>query len=103
MTTSAIPLHFLLCRYNDGLDQWRLTAPELMKRFEEKGADAVYAFQTRNPTHAGHAYLMRSGRDILLNHGFKQPILWLSPLGGSFSATRVDLLTFMRRWLDEGR
>jgi 3'-phosphoadenosine 5'-phosphosulfate synthase len=69
-------------RYNDGLDKFRLTAPEVMKEFEEKGADAVYAFQTRNPTHAGHAYLMRTAREILQAKGFSNPILWLSPLGG---------------------
>ncbi|KAJ1432668.1 3-phosphoadenosine 5-phosphosulfate synthase-like protein 2 [Ochromonadaceae sp. CCMP2298] len=69
-------------KYNDGLDKFRLTAPEVMKEFEAKGADAVFAFQTRNPTHAGHAYLMKTGREILLKKGFSNPILWLSPLGG---------------------
>ena len=49
-------------RYNDGLDRFRLTAPEVMKEFEKKNADAVFAFQTRNPTHAGHAYLMKTGQ-----------------------------------------
>ena len=34
-------------RYNDGLDKWRLTAPEVMREFEAKDADAVFAFQTR--------------------------------------------------------
>ena len=52
-------------RYNDGLDKWRLTAIEVMREFEAKKADAVFAFQTRNPTHAGHAYLMKTARDIL--------------------------------------
>ena len=52
-------------RYNDGLDKWRLTAVETMRQFEDKQADAVFAFQTRNPTHAGHAYLMKTARDIL--------------------------------------
>jgi len=69
-------------KYNDGLDQYRLTAPEVMKEFEKKGADAVYAFQTRNPTHAGHAYLMKTAGEMLKRKGFKRPILWLSPLGG---------------------
>lgn len=68
-------------RYEDGLDQWRLTAPEVMQQFENKNADAVFAFQTRNPTHAGHAYLMKTGRDMLLKKGYTNPILWLSPLG----------------------
>lgn len=69
-------------KYNDGLDRFRLTAVEVMKEFEKKNADAVYAFQTRNPTHAGHAYLMRTAREILKQKGYSNPILWLSPLGG---------------------
>lgn len=52
-------------RYNDGLDKWRLTATEVRNEFAKKGADVVYAFQTRNPTHAGHAYLMRTAGDKL--------------------------------------
>eukprot|EP00903_Cladosiphon_okamuranus_P011445 g10782.t1 len=69
-------------RYNDGLDQWRLTATEVREEFAKKGADVVYAFQTRNPTHAGHAYLMRTAGEKLRDQGYKNPVLWLSPLGG---------------------
>ena len=69
-------------RYNDGLDKWRKTAKELSEEFQSKGADTVYAFQTRNPTHAGHAYLMRSAGEDLRTQGYKKPVLWLSPLGG---------------------
>lgn len=69
-------------RYNDGLDEYRFTAKEMVEKFRAAGADAVFAFQTRNPTHAGHAYLMRTGRENLLKEGFKNPVLWLSPLGG---------------------
>lgn len=69
--------------YNDGLDKWRKTATELAQEFNEKGADTVYAFQTRNPTHAGHAYLMRSaGERLRTEDHYKKPVLWLSPLGG---------------------
>ena len=78
-------------KYHDGLDQWRLTAVEVMKEFEKKNADAVFAFQTRNPTHAGHAYLMKTGRDLLLKRGFNNPILWLSPLGGWTKSDDVPL------------
>jgi 3'-phosphoadenosine 5'-phosphosulfate synthase len=78
-------------RYNDGLDQWRLTAKEVMAAFDAKKADAVFAFQTRNPTHAGHAYLMQKGREILLNKGYKNPVLWLSPLGGWTKSDDVPL------------
>jgi 3'-phosphoadenosine 5'-phosphosulfate synthase len=69
-------------RYNDGLDKWRKTAKELMEEFQQKGADTVYAFQTRNPTHAGHAYLMKAAGEDLRKQGYKKPVLWLSPLGG---------------------
>jgi ATP sulfurylase len=68
--------------YNDGLDQWRLSPKQLFNEFKRKGADVVFAFQTRNPTHAGHAYLMRTGRERLLKMGYKNPVLLLSPLGG---------------------
>ena len=78
-------------KYNDGLDQWRLTASEVMASIEAKGADAVFAFQTRNPTHAGHAYLMKKSRDILLKKGYKNPVLWLSPLGGWTKSDDVPL------------
>jgi 3'-phosphoadenosine 5'-phosphosulfate synthase len=78
-------------RYNDGLDQWRLTAPEVMREFEMKNTDAVFAFQTRNPTHAGHAYLMKTAREILLKKGYSNPVLWLSPLGGWTKSDDVPL------------
>jgi len=77
--------------YNDGLDKWRFTAPEVMKQFADKGADAVYAFQTRNPTHAGHAYLMKTSREKLIAKGYKNPVLWLSPLGGWTKSDDVPL------------
>ncbi|GLE08918.1 hypothetical protein PINS_up020393 [Pythium insidiosum] len=69
-------------RYNDDLDRYRLTPNELRAKFDEMGADVVLAFQTRNPTHAGHAYLMNSARQQLIAQGYKNPVLWLSPLGG---------------------
>eukprot|EP00592_Proboscia_alata_P022521 CAMPEP_0194424354 /NCGR_PEP_ID=MMETSP0176-20130528/23623_1 /TAXON_ID=216777 /ORGANISM="Proboscia alata, Strain PI-D3" /LENGTH=1098 /DNA_ID=CAMNT_0039234061 /DNA_START=232 /DNA_END=3525 /DNA_ORIENTATION=+ len=78
-------------RYNDGLDQWRKTAQELWDEFEAKGADTVYAFQTRNPTHAGHAYLMREAGQDLKRQGYTNPVLWLSPLGGWTKSDDVPL------------
>lgn len=45
--------------WNDGLDEYRLTPTELKKRFHQMGADAVFAFQLRNPVHNGHALLMQ--------------------------------------------
>ena len=78
-------------RYNDGLDKWRKTSQELMDEFKAKGADTVYAFQTRNPTHAGHAYLMRQAGEKLKSKGFQKPVLWLSPLGGWTKSDDVPL------------
>ncbi|CAB4054927.1 PAPSS [Lepeophtheirus salmonis] len=45
-------------RWNDGLDEYRLTPLELRNRFKSIGADAIFAFQLRNPIHNGHALLM---------------------------------------------
>jgi len=55
--------------WNDGLDQYRLTPNELCDRFEAMGADAVFAFQLRNPVHNGHALLM-TVRKTMLTQGF---------------------------------
>ena len=46
-------------RWDDGLDQYRLTPLELRKLFRQREADAVFAFQLRNPIHNGHALLMQ--------------------------------------------
>jgi len=68
--------------WNDGLDQYRLTPKELRSRFRELGADAIFAFQLRNPIHNGHALLMTDCNRQLLDRGFKNPVLLLHPLGG---------------------
>ncbi len=52
-------------KWNDGLDQFRLTPNELRSRFRELKADAVYGFQLRNPVHNGHALLMTVVKQIL--------------------------------------
>jgi len=77
--------------YNDGLDQFRLTVNELRAEFARKNADTVFAFQTRNPTHAGHAFLMKDGQRQLKKRGFQNPVLWLSPLGGWTKDSDVPL------------
>jgi ATP sulfurylase len=64
-------------RWGDGLDAYRLTPNELRAKFKEMGADAVFAFQLRNPIHNGHALLMQvwarrwGGRD-------EECVLWMS-------------------------
>ncbi|KAG8435541.1 hypothetical protein GDO86_013467, partial [Hymenochirus boettgeri] len=69
-------------RWGDGLDHYRLTPLELKQRAKEMNADAVFAFQLRNPVHNGHALLMQDTRRHLLSRGYKCPVLLLHPLGG---------------------
>ncbi|XP_011648054.1 bifunctional 3'-phosphoadenosine 5'-phosphosulfate synthase-like [Pogonomyrmex barbatus] len=70
-------------KWNDGLDHYRLTPNEIRIRCREIGADAVFAFQLRNPIHNGHALLMQDTRRRLLKeYGFKKLVLLLHPLGG---------------------
>ena len=45
-------------------------------------ADAVFAFQLRNPIHNGHALLMADTKRRLLERGYRKPVLLLHPLGG---------------------
>ena len=44
-----------------------------------------------NPTHAGHAFLMKDSRRKLMAKGYKNPVLWLSPLGGWTKKSDVPL------------
>ncbi|KAI9581412.1 bifunctional 3'-phosphoadenosine 5'-phosphosulfate synthase isoform X1 [Glossina fuscipes] len=69
-------------QWQDGLDEYRLTPNELRKKFREMNADAVFAFQLRNPIHNGHALLMQDTKRQLLERGFEKPVLLLHPLGG---------------------
>ncbi|KAJ0971015.1 hypothetical protein J5N97_018974 [Dioscorea zingiberensis] len=78
-------------KYNDGLDHYRLSPRELRKEFDKREADAVFAFQLRNPVHNGHALLMNDTRRRLLDMGYKNPILLLHPLGGFTKADDVPL------------
>ncbi|MBA0737947.1 hypothetical protein Gogos_011364 [Gossypium gossypioides] len=84
-------------KYNDGLDRFRLSPVELRKEFERRNADAVFAFQLRNPVHNGHALLMTDTRRRLLEMGYKNPILLLHPLGGYTKADDVPLSWRMKQ------
>lgn len=84
-------------RWNDGLDEYRLTPKELRARFREIGADAVFAFQLRNPVHNGHALLMTDTRRRLLEQGYKNPVLLLHPLGGWTKDDDVPLPVRMKQ------
>ncbi|KAF3652660.1 ATP-sulfurylase 3, chloroplastic [Capsicum annuum] len=78
-------------KYHDGLDRFRLSPAELRDEFTRRNADAVFAFQLRNPVHNGHALLMTDTRRRLLEMGYKNPILLLHPLGGYTKADDVPL------------
>lgn len=69
-------------RWNDGLDSYRLTPNEIRFRLKAMNADAIFAFQLRNPIHNGHALLMQDCRRQLLERDFQNPVLILHPLGG---------------------
>lgn len=84
-------------KYNDGLDQYRLSPAELREEFMKRDADAVFAFQLRNPVHNGHALLMTDTRKRLLEMGYKNPILLLHPLGGYTKADDVPLSWRMKQ------
>ncbi|GBG69755.1 hypothetical protein CBR_g4586 [Chara braunii] len=91
--------------YGDGLDEYRLSPAELRAEFARKGADAVFAFQLRNPVHNGHALLMTDTRRRLLEEGYKNPVLLLHPLGGYTKSDDVPLPTRMAQHakvLEEG-
>lgn len=77
--------------WGDGLDEYRLTPKELRAEFRRRQADAVFAFQLRNPIHNGHALLMKDTREMILSRGYKTPILLLHPLGGWTKADDVPL------------
>uniref|UniRef100_A0A5S6QZC2 Uncharacterized protein n=1 Tax=Trichuris muris TaxID=70415 RepID=A0A5S6QZC2_TRIMR len=86
-------------RWNDGLDEYRLTPMEIRQRLVEMGADAVFAFQLRNPIHNGHALLMSDTKDKLLSLGFKKPVLLLHPLGGWTKDDDVPLAVRIKQHL----
>lgn len=69
-------------KWNDGLDHYRLTPNQLRQKFKQLEADAVFAFQLRNPVHNGHALLMTDTHRQLRERGYKRPVLLLNPLGG---------------------
>ncbi|KAF5760136.1 putative sulfate adenylyltransferase [Helianthus annuus] len=84
-------------KYHDGLDHYRLSPSELRGEFEKRNADAVFAFQLRNPVHNGHALLMTDTRRRLLEMGYKNPVLLLHPLGGFTKADDVPLSWRMKQ------
>jgi len=50
-------------KFDDGMDQYRMTPAQVDQIATERGADAVYAFQVRNPLHNGHCLLLKDTRE----------------------------------------
>jgi 3'-phosphoadenosine 5'-phosphosulfate synthase len=91
--------------WNDGLDEYRLTPLELRAKFRQLNADAVFAFQLRNPVHNGHALLMHDTSRRLKERGYVNPVLLLHPLGGWTKDDDVPLPWRMKQHqalLDDG-
>ena len=91
--------------FDDEMDSYRLTPKEIHELVKERQADAVYAFQLRNPLHNGHVLLLKDTREQLLKLGYKNPILLLHPLGGWVKDDDVPLLNRMKQHqalLDDG-
>jgi 3'-phosphoadenosine 5'-phosphosulfate synthase len=84
-------------KFNDGMDMYRYTPKEISEQIKERGADAVYAFQVRNPLHNGHVLLLKDTREQLIKQGYKNPILLLHPLGGWCKDDDVPLDTRMKQ------
>ena len=82
-------------QWGDDLDVFRLTPNELRRKFKIMGADAVFAFQLRNPIHNGHALLMTDTKRQLKDRGYRNPVLLLHPLGGWTKDDDVPLHTRM--------
>lgn len=83
--------------WNDGLDKYRKTPLELQKEFADRGCDAVFAFQLRNPVHNGHALLMTDTHRALKEQGYKKAVLLLHPLGGYTKDDDVPLDVRMKQ------
>eukprot|EP00188_Purpureofilum_apyrenoidigerum_P001892 Plantae.Rhodophyta-Purpureofilum_apyrenoidigerum.ctg2091.p1 GENE.Plantae.Rhodophyta-Purpureofilum_apyrenoidigerum.ctg2091~~Plantae.Rhodophyta-Purpureofilum_apyrenoidigerum.ctg2091.p1 ORF type:complete len:481 (-),score=78.57 Plantae.Rhodophyta-Purpureofilum_apyrenoidigerum.ctg2091:122-1480(-) len=92
-------------KYNDGLDEYRLTPQELQEEYKKRGADCIFFFQLRNPIHNGHALLMTSCREQLLEMGYKNPVLVVHQIGGKVKSDDIPLkqrIMQNRAVLDEG-
>ena len=87
-------------KWEDGLDEFRLTPRELKAKFKEMKADAVFAFQLRNPIHNGHALLMSDCRRQLVERGYKSPVLLLHPKT-TMSLCPCASLSIRQSWIQE--
>ena len=87
-------------KYHDGLDRFRLSPAELRDEFTKRNADAVFAFQLRNPVHNGHALLMTDTQTHVigfLRWAIRTPSPLLHILGGYTKADDVPLSWRMKQ------
>lgn len=91
-------------RWEDGLDEYRLTPQEIKHQLIQKKADAVFVFQLRNPLHNGHVLLINETyKKLEADH--ERPVLLLHPIGGWTKDDDVPLEVRIRQHqalLDEG-
>lgn len=56
-------MHFLRdVEFDDGMDQYRMTPQQVNQQIVDRQADAIYAFQVRNPLHNGHVLMLKDAR-----------------------------------------
>lgn len=91
-------------RWEDRLDEYRLTPQEIKHHLIQKKADAVFVFQLRNPLHNGHVLLIKETcKKLEANHD--RPVLLLHPIGGWTKDDDVPLEVRIQQHqalLDEG-
>lgn len=91
-------------RWEDGLDNYRLTPEEIRHELQSRQADAVFVFQLRNPLHNGHVLLINETYNMLKSD-YKNPQLLLHPIGGWTKDDDVPLAVRIKQHqvlLDEG-
>ncbi|KAH7422424.1 hypothetical protein KP509_12G007700 [Ceratopteris richardii] len=60
-------------KYNDGLDHYCLSLAELRMEFQRRKADAVFAFQLRNPVHQWPCTFNDRYPEMLARDGIQEP------------------------------
>ncbi|MBM81796.1 MAG: sulfate adenylyltransferase [Planctomycetaceae bacterium] len=82
---------------NAEFGKYVLTPREVRATLEEKGWDAVVAFQTRNPLHRAHEYALVYGLESLLKDG-KNAGAVLNPLIGETKGDDVNAVIRMQTY-----
>ena len=76
--------------------QFRKTPDDIKKLKEERNLDALIGFQTRNPVHNSHAFLMTNAMQTLLDSGeYKNPGVLLHPVSDVNQKNDINLNTRM--------